>query len=104
MTINEAIAQSIINFSTSYPLLAGVLLILFVMRPVNKIGTMLFHKSIEKKHGMFNNKIATIIQSKWYFRLFAWIIDTLFSIKIVSEKNKVINKDGKYSTKKSLDS
>ncbi len=101
MTINEAIAQAIINFSTEYPLIAGTLLILFVMRPVNKIGTMLFHRKVEKRPNVLNNKIATIIQSKWYFRLFAWVIDTLFSIKIISDKQKVVQeiKNGKYSSK-----
>ena len=103
MQINEAIAQILINFSNKYPLIAGVLIILFILRPVNKIGTALFHRKVDKSASVWNTKLAKIIHSRWYLRLIAWIVDTVFSVKIVSEKDKVIIQDGKHHTNKPLD-
>ncbi len=89
MEIKSAIAEILINFSNQYPLLSGILIILFVLRPVSKLGTSFFHSKVEKKSYTWNTKLVKIIKSKWYLRLLAWLIDTIFSIKLISEKEKI---------------
>lgn len=89
MEINKAIAEMLINFSQHYPLLSGILIILFVLRPFTKLGTSIFHSKIEKRNSPWNNKLAKVVKSKWYLQLIVWIIDTVFSIKLISEKQKI---------------
>ena len=91
MSINEAIAEVIINFAKHYPLLSGIFAMLFILRPFNKIGSKIVHKKIK------SNKLSKIIHKKWYLIIVAWLIDVIFSIKIVEENS------GKYTSEKFLD-
>lgn len=106
MGISEAIAKILINFSNQYPFTAGVLIIAVLMRPFSKAATTVVHKKVEKRFGILNNRWIKLLCQKWYFKLILWTIDVVFSIKIISEKQKEkheINKDhGQYDTKKNL--
>jgi len=91
MSISAAIAEVIVNFAKHYPLLSGIFAMLFVLRPFSKVGSKIVHKKVK------SNRLSKIIHSKWYLVLIAWLIDVIFSIKIVEENS------GKYTSEKFLD-
>lgn len=87
--LEETISKILINFSNQYPLVSGTLIILFVIRPFTKLGTTLFHSKVEKHKYKWNTNLIRIVGNKWYLKLLLWLIDTVFSIKLISDKHKI---------------
>lgn len=73
-----ALAETIRNFSKEFPLVAGLIVIIYVIRPFTKIGSTITHKKLTLSEGFIAK-----IKSKWYLRIGVWILDTLFGIKIL---------------------